>query len=123
MAGAATAAGLCVTSLGGSLADRSPDETNAAFGARGLFGCQCVFARGMDVSGTISDVSTLVTGSPVPRLPPPVTGQEQRREGSAAAELPLCVSTVDYGESLWFHLFHIHEPNGSRCIIHEQIRR
>lgn len=51
-------------------------------------------------------------------------------EGSAAAErrepargLCVCVSTVDYGESLWFHLFHIHEPNGSRCIIHEQIRR
>lgn len=33
------------------------------------------------------------------------------------------VSTVDYGESLWFHLVHIHEPNGWLCIIHEQIRR
>lgn len=34
-----------------------------------------------------------------------------------------CVSTVDYRESLWFHLFYIHEPNGWFCIIHEQIRR
>lgn len=44
-----------------------------------------------------------------------------RAEG--AGPRTVCVSTVDYGESLWFHLFHIHEPNGSRCIIHEQIRR
>lgn len=47
---------------------------------------------------------------------------------NAAAELEswrrtMCVSTVDYGESLWFHLFHIHEPNGARCNIHGQIRR
>lgn len=42
---------------------------------------------------------------------------------SEGADDGLCVSTVDYGESLWFHLFHIHEPNGSCCIIHEQIRR
>lgn len=34
-----------------------------------------------------------------------------------------CASTVVYGESLWFHLFHIHEPNGWFCVIHEQIRR
>lgn len=34
-----------------------------------------------------------------------------------------CVSTVDYGESPWFYLFHIHEPNGWCCIIHGQIRR
>lgn len=47
---------------------------------------------------------------------------------NASAELEsrrrtMCVSTVDYGESLWFHLFHIHEPNGARCNIHGQIRR
>lgn len=35
----------------------------------------------------------------------------------------VCVSTINYGESLWFHLFHIHEPNGARCNIHGQIRR
>lgn len=40
-----------------------------------------------------------------------------------SADDGLCVSTVDYRVSLWFHLFHIHEPNGRCCIIHEQIRR
>lgn len=42
---------------------------------------------------------------------------------SYGADDGLCVSTVDYEESLWFRLFHIHEPNGARCNIHGQIRR
>lgn len=48
------------------------------------------------------------------------TPEEMRLQ---SADDGLCVSTVDYGVSLWFHLFHIHEPNGQCCIIHEQIRR
>lgn len=48
---------------------------------------------------------------------------EETLQQSEGAGDGLCVSTVDYGESLWFRLFHIHEPNGSCCIIHEQIRR
>lgn len=47
---------------------------------------------------------------------------EEMQLPSAAAAGPR-VSTGDYGESLRFHLFHIHEPNGWFCIIHEQIRR
>ena len=47
---------------------------------------------------------------------------EKELQQNYRADDGLCVSTVDYGESLWFHLFHIHEPNGARCNIHGQIR-
>lgn len=52
-----------------------------------------------------------------------INAPEEMLLQSSRADNGPCVSTVDYGESLWFHLFHIHEPNGSCCIIHEQIRR
>lgn len=48
----------------------------------------------------------------------------KRKSCRRATELTTnCVSIINYGESLWFHPFHIHEPNGTRCNIDAQIRR